>query len=289
MYDRVLYVDIDHHHGDGVEEAFKMSNRVMTFSLHKYDGVYFPGTGDCDEIGVDEGRGYSINVPLKDGVNDECYHKIFDPIMDRIMEVFQPSVIVVQCGADSLSGDRLGLFNLSIKGHNSCITRIMSYNKPLMICGGGGYTVSNTTKCWCYETGTLCGVEVPTQIPVNDYLEYYVPDMNITVPTNPQIKNNNSRNYCEGIIEKLMETLEEVGHQNLAYAPIVKAPHIDEHTIEYEVNEEEQKYSDISHGFERVIPMNIDEEDINKIYNTRVDILSGSELMEEEKILQQFD
>lgn len=76
---RVLYVDIDVHHGDGVEEAFYTTDRVMTASFHKY-GEFFPGTGDLKDIGYGKGRNYSVNVPLRDGINDESYKNVFEPV-----------------------------------------------------------------------------------------------------------------------------------------------------------------------------------------------------------------
>ncbi len=68
---RVLYSDIDIHHGDGVEEAFYTTDRVMTVSFHKYGNQFFPGTGNVYEVGVGKGKNYSLNVPLKDGIDDE--------------------------------------------------------------------------------------------------------------------------------------------------------------------------------------------------------------------------
>ena len=79
VYPRVMYIDIDIHHGDGVEEAFYTTNRVMTVSFHKY-GNYFPGTGALTDTGVDSGKGYAVNVPLKDGMDDASYQSIFDPV-----------------------------------------------------------------------------------------------------------------------------------------------------------------------------------------------------------------
>ncbi|XP_010775614.1 probable histone deacetylase 1-B [Notothenia coriiceps] len=113
-HQRVLYIDIDIHHGDGVEEAFYTTDRVMTVSFHKY-GEYFPGTGDLRDIGAGKGKYYAVNYPLRDGIDDESYEAIFRPIMAKVMEMYQPSAVVLQCGADSLSGDRLGCFNLTIK------------------------------------------------------------------------------------------------------------------------------------------------------------------------------
>ena len=76
---RVLYIDIDCHHGDGVEEAFWMTDRVMTLSLHKF-GEFFPGTGLLEDRGRDKGFGYSVNIPLKDGITDESYKSVFEPV-----------------------------------------------------------------------------------------------------------------------------------------------------------------------------------------------------------------
>ena len=68
------------------------------------------------------------------------------------MKWFRPSAIVLQCGADSLAGDRLGCFNLSIEGHAKCLELVKSYNLPLLLLGGGGYTVRNVARCWAFET-----------------------------------------------------------------------------------------------------------------------------------------
>ncbi|WJX52112.1 Histone deacetylase 9 [Trifolium repens] len=118
---RVLYIDIDVHHGDvhhgdGVEEAFYFTGRVLTVSFHKYGDMFFPGTGDAKEIGEREGKFYAINVPLKDGIDDSSFTRLFKTIISKVVETYQPGAILLQCGADSLAGDRLGCFNLSIDG-----------------------------------------------------------------------------------------------------------------------------------------------------------------------------
>jgi len=150
LFQRVLYVDIDVHHGDGVEEAFFTTNRVMTVSFHKY-GDFFPGTGHITDVGAAEGKHYALNVPLSDGIDDATFRDLFQCIMKKVMEVYQPDVVVLQCGADSLAGDRLGCFNLSVKGHADCLRFLRSYNVPMMVLGGGGYTIRNVARCWCYE------------------------------------------------------------------------------------------------------------------------------------------
>jgi histone deacetylase 1/2 len=167
---RVLYIDIDVHHGDGVEEAFYTTDRVMTVSFHKY-GEYFPGTGELRDIGVGQGKYYSINFPLRDGIDDASYKGIFEPVIKHTMEWYRPSAVVLQCGGDSLSGDRLGCFNLSMTGHANCVKFVQSYNLPTLILGGGGYTMRNVSRTWAYETGLLVGEQMSTNLPYNDYYE----------------------------------------------------------------------------------------------------------------------
>ncbi|XP_022970993.1 histone deacetylase 19-like isoform X1 [Cucurbita maxima] len=209
-YERVLYVDIDIHHGDGVEEAFYTTDRVMTVSFHKF-GDYFPGTGDIRDIGYGKGKYYSLNVPLDDGIDDESYHFLFKPIMGKVMEVFKPGAVVLQCGADSLSGDRLGCFNLSIKGHAECVRYMRSFNVPLLLLGGGGYTIRNVARCWCYETGVALGMEVDDKMPQHEYYEYFGPDYTLHVaPSN--MENKNTHQMLEEIQGKLLDYLSRLQH-----------------------------------------------------------------------------
>ncbi|KAF7140479.1 hypothetical protein RHSIM_Rhsim06G0000400 [Rhododendron simsii] len=210
MHERVLYVDIDIHHGDGVEEAFYTTDRVMTVSFHKF-GDYFPGTGDVRDIGYGKGKYYSLNVPLDDGIDDESYQSLFKPIMGKVMEVFKPGAVVLQCGADSLSGDRLGCFNLSIKGHAECVKYMRSFNVPLLLLGGGGYTIRNVARCWCYETGVALGVEIEDKMPQHEYYEYFGPDYTLHVaPSN--MENKNSRQLLDEIKIKLLDNLSKLQH-----------------------------------------------------------------------------
>ncbi|KAH7442599.1 hypothetical protein KP509_03G095800 [Ceratopteris richardii] len=207
---RVLYIDIDIHHGDGVEEAFYTTDRVMTVSFHKF-GDYFPGTGDLRDIGYGSGKYYSLNVPLNDGIDDQSYQYLFKPIISKVMEIYQPGAVVLQCGADSLSGDRLGCFNLSIKGHAECVRFMRSFNVPLLLLGGGGYTIRNVARCWCYETAVAVGVELEDKMPPNDYYEYFGPDYTLHVaPSN--MENQNSRIYLENVRNQLLENLSMLNH-----------------------------------------------------------------------------
>ncbi|GAA0138604.1 histone modifying enzyme [Lithospermum erythrorhizon] len=210
VHKRVLYVDIDIHHGDGVEEAFFTTDRVMTVSFHKY-GDFFPGTGHVKDVGVGAGKNYSLNVPLNDGMDDESFRTLFRPVIQKVMEVYQPDAVVLQCGADSLAGDRLGCFNLSVRGHADCLRFLRSFNVPLMVLGGGGYTIRNVARCWCYETAVAVGVEPDNKLPYNEYFEYFGPDYTLHVPPNP-MENRNSAKDLEIMRNVLLEQISRMCH-----------------------------------------------------------------------------
>lgn len=92
---RVLYLDIDIHHGDGVEEAFFLTSRVMTCSFHQYGDDFFPGSGNINSFGEGVGRYYSINVPLKPGMNDETFEPLFKTVVSKIFEVYRPNAVLM--------------------------------------------------------------------------------------------------------------------------------------------------------------------------------------------------
>ncbi|XP_055720596.1 histone deacetylase 1-like [Salvelinus fontinalis] len=233
-HQRVLYIDIDIHHGDGVEEAFYTTDRVMTVSFHKY-GEYFPGTGDLRDIGAGKGKYYAVNYPLRDGIDDESYEAIFKPIMAKVMEMYQPSAVVLQCGADSLSGDRLGCFNLTIKGHAKCVEYMKSFNLPLLMLGGGGYTIRNVARCWTYETAVALDSAIPNELPYNDYFEYFGPDFKLHIsPSN--MTNQNTNDYLEKIKQRLFENMRMLPH-----APGVQMQAIPEDAVQEDSGDEEEE------------------------------------------------
>ncbi|KAH8128066.1 hypothetical protein ACSS6W_005343 [Trichoderma asperelloides] len=206
---RVLYIDIDVHHGDGVEEAFYTTDRVMTVSFHKY-GEYFPGTGELRDIGIGQGKNYAVNFPLRDGITDDSYKSIFEPVIENVMKYFQPEAVVLQCGGDSLSGDRLGAFNLSMDGHANCVNFVKSFNLPTLVLGGGGYTMRNVARTWAFETGVLVGQEMDRTLPYNEYYEYYAPDFELNVRSS-NMENSNSREYLEKITAAVIDNLRHTG------------------------------------------------------------------------------
>lgn len=208
LHPRVLYIDIDIHHGDGVQEAFYRSNRVLTVSFHKFGDHFFPGTGDVTETGLNEGKYFSLNVPLQDGIDDQSYVQLFKDVMGPTINTFQPSVIVLQCGADSLGLDRLGSFNLSIKAHGECVGFIKQFNLPLLVVGGGGYRQSSVSRCWTYETSVLAGVSISPTLPTTLYNGYF-PGMELhpTLNNSHLIPNKNTYADLEALKRKIHEQL----------------------------------------------------------------------------------
>jgi len=136
-------------------------------------------------------------------------------LIQKVMEWYRPEAVVIQCGADSLSGDRLGCFNLSLRGHAQCVEFVKKFNLPLLVLGGGGYTIRNVARCWTYETSILLGQNIPDDLPYNDYLEYFGPDYRLhIVPSN--MENQNTREYLERYKQKVVENL-----RNLPSAPSI--------------------------------------------------------------------
>ncbi|KAK3192825.1 histone deacetylase [Lecanicillium sp. MT-2017a] len=215
---RVLYIDIDVHHGDGVEEAFFSTDRVMTVSFHKYDpNNFFPGTGALDDNGPksehNPGAHHALNVPLNDGITDEQYEWLFNTIIGQTVEKFRPSAIALQCGADSLAGDRLGRFNLQVQGHGACVEFCKKFGLPLILFGGGGYTPRNVARAWAYETSIAIGCQdkidpiLPQHVPWRDQFRHET-----LFPTLEQILgeprvNRNPQKRLQEIVQHVSEQL----------------------------------------------------------------------------------
>ncbi|KAG2589609.1 histone deacetylase 19-like [Panicum virgatum] len=209
---RVLYVDIDVHHGDGVETAFVRSNRVMTVSFHQCTEGFFPEQrGLIEHVGEGTGRLRAVNVPMKKGMDDDGYRRLFEPIMTRVVAVFQPEAIVMQCGADSLSGDRLGHQNLSIAGHARCVSFMRSFSTPLLLLGGGGYTINHVAACWCYETAVAIGKNIADDIPPHCYDGLYRSQgYKLFYPADKNMKNDNTDTYVTRTRSEVLQNLSEL-------------------------------------------------------------------------------
>ena len=154
---RVLYLDVDVHHGDGVAYAFYDRSDVMTISLHQDPRTLFPGTGFEYEIGTGRGEGYCVNVPLPVGTYDEAYIKAFIEIALPLIAAYNPDAIVLQLGADALAGDPLAHLCLTNNAYVDVIERVLSFNRPILATGGGGYNVGNTARAWGLAWSVLSG------------------------------------------------------------------------------------------------------------------------------------
>ncbi|MHC4260143.1 MAG: acetoin utilization protein AcuC [Planctomycetota bacterium] len=156
---KVLYLDVDVHHGDGVAYAFYDRSDVLTISLHQDPRTLFPGTGFVDEIGTDQGKGYCVNVPLPIGTYDQAYMKAFEAIVPSLITAFDPDVFVFELGADALAGDPLANLYLTNNVYADIINCLLGFDKPILMTGGGGYNVENTVRAWALAWTILCGVD----------------------------------------------------------------------------------------------------------------------------------
>ena len=156
---KVLYLDVDVHHGDGVAYAFYGRADVMTISFHQDPRTLFPGTGFEDEIGTGKGAGYCVNVPLPVGTYDEAYMKAFTAIALPLITANNPDVIVFELGADGLASDPLAQLYLTNNVYADIIEHLLGFNKPILATGGGGYNIDNTVRAWALAWSVLAGAD----------------------------------------------------------------------------------------------------------------------------------
>ena len=212
-YQRVLYIDLDLHHGDGVQNAFYYTDKVLTVSFHKFSPTFYPGTGDVNEIGESKGAYFSINIPLKDGLDDDTMLAILEYLLPKIYNFYQPNAIVVQCGADGLAHDPMDSFNLTGKSYLYAMSIILGWNLPLLIVGGGGYNYPNTAKVWTQITALAAKVDLKEDIPEHDLYLEYGPDFVIEISPGYRPNLNIKNNYVNELISKVDLNIEEMGRK----------------------------------------------------------------------------
>ncbi|XP_018788422.1 PREDICTED: uncharacterized protein LOC108968702 isoform X1 [Bactrocera latifrons] len=197
-FKRVLYVDLDAHHGDGVQQAFEVTKRVFTFSMHRYECGYYPGTGGMDDCGFGEGKGYAANFPYQSGIGGKNFYKYLKRVLTKILQLYNPEVCVIQCGADALVGDPLGGTNLTPADLIECVEFILMNGLPTVLLGGGGYNFTNSSRLWTQLTATCCGVPLPEDIPADnsDFLKYG-PDYSVHIKASNFMKDHNNTEYLE--------------------------------------------------------------------------------------------
>lgn len=162
---RVGYLDIDVHHGDGVQGAFYNTDRVLTISIHQHGYTLFPGTGFPDEMGEGPGRGYAVNVPLAPGTGDDVYLWTFMELVPPLMRAYDPDVLVTQLGVDTLATDPLAGLDLTHKCFVKLVEEIKSWNRKWVALGGGGYDVMNVARAWSQAWAVMKGADIPDTLP----------------------------------------------------------------------------------------------------------------------------
>jgi acetoin utilization protein AcuC len=165
---RVAYIDIDCHHGDGVQMGHYNSDQVLTISIHESGQWLFPGTGYVQEIGVGDGTGYSVNVPLAPYTQDDEWHEAFDAIIPPLVRAFKPDVLFTQLGIDTHFQDPLTHLSLTTQGFNLAVQKLGVLGSEIgkwVAVGGGGYDLSAVARSWTMALATMADHSLPTDVP----------------------------------------------------------------------------------------------------------------------------
>ncbi|BEL11929.1 acetoin utilization protein AcuC [Actinoplanes sichuanensis] len=160
---RVAYIDVDVHHGDGVQTAFYDDPRVLTISLHESPLALFPGTGFADETGGPNAEGTSVNVPLPPGTDDAGWLRAFHAVVPSVVRAFAPEIIISQCGADAHRLDPLADLRLSVDGQRAAYIAMRALADEVcdgrwVATGGGGYAlVEVVPRAWAHLLAVATG------------------------------------------------------------------------------------------------------------------------------------
>ena len=201
---RVAYVDVDAHHGDGVQDVFYRDGRVLTISIHESGQYLFPGTGFVSEAGVGDGVGYSVNVPLFPYTEDELYLWAFREVVPPLIRAFAPDILVTQLGIDSYHSDPITHLQLTSRGYVEVIREFAKLGLPWLALGGGGYDVGAVARCWSLAYGVMLGVEWPNHIPEAVSGQYPAPNLRDTVALDvPDNMRQQARQYLEDGVANL--------------------------------------------------------------------------------------
>ncbi len=169
-FSKVLYLDIDAHHGDGVMYGFYRDPRVLDIDIHESGRYLFPGTGFPEENGAQEGEGFKINIPLPPFSGDDAFLYAFQKVVPKLVRQYSPEYIILQCGADGYYADPLTHLNYTTKAYIEAARTIHALAHELCegrltILGGGGYSIKDTARIWTIVTAIILGDrQVPSRL-----------------------------------------------------------------------------------------------------------------------------
>lgn len=169
---RVACIDIDAHHGDGVQDAFYSNPQVLKISIHEWGRYLFPGTGEVTEIGEGEGKGFNVNIPVSPLTDDSVYLRVFGELAPPLLEKFKPDIVVSQLGCDTHYLDPLTHLNLTTEGYTETIREIKRLAPRWIALGGGGYDIGVVARSWTLAYGIMTGKEWDDEIP-EEYRKAY--------------------------------------------------------------------------------------------------------------------
>ena len=167
---RILYLDVDAHHGDGVMYGFYSDGGVLNIDFHEDGRHLFPGTGSTDETGEGAGAGYKINVPLPPFTDDEPYLSSFREIVPDAVRKYRPEILLLQCGADAHANDLLAHLQLTTKSYVEVVKVARELAQEvaegrLVVFGGGGYNPANVARAWTLVAASLVDLPMPAASP----------------------------------------------------------------------------------------------------------------------------
>ena len=169
---KVAYIDIDCHHGDGVQLAYYDTDAVLTISVHESGAFLFPGTGHVQETGAGRGRGYSVNLPLYPYTRPDLYLWSFLEVVPPLLERFGPDVIVTQLGIDSHFKDPITHLAQTVQGFAEAVGAFAGAAPKWLALGGGGYDLQAVARAWASAYGVMADIPLPEEIPAT-YAERY--------------------------------------------------------------------------------------------------------------------
>ena len=205
---RVAYVDIDAHHGDGVQEAFYNDERVLTISIHESGQWLFPGTGSVAEIGEGSGRGFSVNLPLYPYTIDDDYVEAFAQVVPPLVAAFAPDILVTQLGIDSYHNDPLTHLQVTTEGYIETVRQLAGLGLPWLALGGGGYDLSAVARAWTLVYGVMLGTEWPDQLPIAFSKEHRVARLRDQLsPEVPSEIRTDARRYMEDVVGAIRQQI----------------------------------------------------------------------------------